>query len=114
RDTVATVSGTDKVILVEKGYDPPVSLEGKSCVYVLHLVSRGRPDELYIGETESIRQRLQQHRAIRKGVKVRALVAPAPNKSAARATETRLISEFKRRGYDIQQDKDQQHQLFAA
>lgn len=114
REAVAAVSGAEKVVLVERGYEPPVSLEGKACVYVLHLVSPGRPDELYIGETESIRQRLQQHRTVRKGVKIRALVAPAPNKSAARSVETRLISEFKRLGYDIQQDKDQQHKLFAA
>ena len=48
--------------VVRSGYDPPVSFEGRCCVYVLVLQRDFFPDSLYVGETESIQQRLKQHR----------------------------------------------------
>ena len=47
---------------VEAGQQPPPSFEGSSCVYLLILRRENQPDTLYIGETESVSQRLQQHR----------------------------------------------------
>ena len=49
-------------MIIEDNYQPPASLEGHSCVYILHLRQGGSPETFYVGETESIRQRLQQHR----------------------------------------------------
>jgi hypothetical protein len=94
--------GVDKTIIVEPGYNPPLILEGKSCVYVLHIqkvlfiyyrilhimnVSNiykyfKKPDEIYVGETESISQRLVQHWMQYKGISVRAAVINVPNKSS--------------------------------
>lgn len=50
------------LMTVRSGYDSPVSYEGNSCVYVLILQRDFFPDSLYVGETESIQQRLKQHR----------------------------------------------------
>ena len=47
---------------VKAKYDPPVSYEGRCCVYILLLKHLDGPDTLYVGETESIQQRLKQHR----------------------------------------------------
>ena len=47
---------------VRPGYNPPSSYEGRCCVYVLVLQRASMPDSVYVGETESIRQRLAQHR----------------------------------------------------
>lgn len=62
-------------ILVEAQYMPPVSMEGRSVLYVLHIYNRkygstfastspdsGIIDTFYVGETESLGQRLTQHR----------------------------------------------------
>jgi hypothetical protein len=55
---------------------PPISMEGRSVLYVLHITNRkygsnfeststvsGIIDTFYVGETESLGQRLTQHRA---------------------------------------------------
>ena len=63
---------------VPGSWDPPLVFERSSCVYVLllrhtdarlnsysdsdYVVAHSKPDMLYVGETESIRQRLAQHR----------------------------------------------------
>lgn len=44
------------------GYDAPVSFEGKTSVYILILQNKLNVSKLYVGETESIRQRLEEHR----------------------------------------------------
>ena len=62
-------------ILVEAQYMPPINMEGRSVLYVLHIYNRkyggtfastspnsGIIDMLYVGETESLAQRLTQHR----------------------------------------------------
>lgn len=51
-----------KMDLVPHEQHPPPSYEGKSCVYLLVLQRSSQPDSVYVGETESIRQRLQDHR----------------------------------------------------
>jgi hypothetical protein len=53
---------------VEARHDPPPSLEGHACVYVLRIPGRalsrgvGAADWFYVGETESVQKRLGQHR----------------------------------------------------
>merc|ERR1711871_562037 len=82
-------------------YAPPASLEGRACVYVLILHDDSNGDRVYVGETESIRQRLHQHRSGPFGrdyPRITALIASSPNKSSARGTETLLISTLKAEG----------------
>ena len=90
--------------------------EGKACVYILVLHGRDKnTDKVYVGETESIRQRLRQHVSQRKGTKITALVTTSPNKSSARGTEALLISRLKQEGYDIEGGgSDDMHVLFAS
>lgn len=74
------------------------------------------PDLLYVGETESVRQRLRQHRdAYRaKGYSFSAAVLAVRDKSAARRVETTLINNLKVRGFDIENDTDSKHVLFST
>jgi hypothetical protein len=59
------------VIIVEAQLMPPVSMEGQSCLYVLHISNRSAAsatsvattDMFYVGETESLSLRVSQHRA---------------------------------------------------
>lgn len=70
---------------------------------------------LYVGETESVRQRLKQHRDHYKalGYSFNAAVVPVSDKSAARRLETSLIHALKGRGFDIENDSDSRHVLFG-
>ena len=74
------------------------------------------PDLLYVGETESIRQRLKQHRDKYKtlGYSFNAAVINVQNKSAARKIETMLINALKAKGLDIENDADSRHVLFSG
>ena len=73
------------------------------------------PDLLYVGETESIRQRLKQHRDHYKtqGYSFNAAVLSVRDKSTARQAETVLINALKSRGLDIENDADSKHVLFS-
>jgi hypothetical protein len=51
-----------RATVVEPEQQPPPAYEGSSCVYLLIVRREEQPDTIYIGETESISQRLQQHR----------------------------------------------------
>ena len=53
---------TLRATVVEADQLSPPTYEGSSCVYLLILRRENQPDTIYIGETESISQRLQQHR----------------------------------------------------
>ena len=49
-------------VVVNTDHTPPASLEGSSCLYILHIYKADAPhvaDHLYVGETESFNQRLQ-------------------------------------------------------
>lgn len=74
------------------------------------------PDLLYVGETESIRQRLKQHRDTYKknGYSFNAAVLSVRDKSLARRVETTLINNLKAKGFDIENDTDSKHVLFSA
>ena len=58
-----STGGVKRHYIVLPDADPPSILEGSSVVYVLHIdFGGGIPALFYVGETESIRQRLAQHR----------------------------------------------------
>eukprot|EP00600_Ochromonadales_sp_CCMP1393_P005358 CAMPEP_0174973808 /NCGR_PEP_ID=MMETSP0004_2-20121128/11451_1 /TAXON_ID=420556 /ORGANISM="Ochromonas sp., Strain CCMP1393" /LENGTH=300 /DNA_ID=CAMNT_0016224305 /DNA_START=156 /DNA_END=1055 /DNA_ORIENTATION=- len=56
----------DNFHIVPFDYVPPVAFEGSSCVYILQVFNphhkENFPDFLYVGETESVLQRFEQHR----------------------------------------------------
>ena len=112
-DTITDESYENHVI-----YAPPASLEGRACVYVLILHGDNNGDRVYVGETESIRQRLHQHRSGSFGKdysRITALIASSPNKSSARGTETLLISTLKAEGYHVDGGgSDGSHRLFGT
>ena len=118
-DTLAVVlrrlSGTRKGIVIPHGFDPPASLEGSACVYILiiHGETARDGDRVYVGETESIRQRLVEHTAARQGTRVTAVVTSAPNKSSARGTESLIIARLRADGYHLEGGSDGSHILFS-
>lgn len=97
-----------QIIFVESQEIPPPSLEGQACVYVLILPSQ----TLYVGETESIRQRLEQHRISRK-ISFNAIIIPAVHKSQARLWEMVLIERFSQLKVSVERDSDKNHVLFS-
>ena len=106
-----------QVVLVEHGFTPPPSLEGRAAVYVLHLVRRGgQPDSLYVGETGSVRQRLHEHRApagrFGDAAVLRAAVVAVGDRSQARRLETALINDLKAQGYDLESSGDGHNILY--
>ena len=92
---------------VAPGFDPTPALEGSACVYVLFLPSSS---SFYVGETDSARQRLAQHRG-KHGQDLEAVVVPVANKSEGRALEGLMIREMKRRGFALFSDKDGQRNV---
>ena len=113
---VQSLAGTKKgVALFEEAYEPAASLEGHSCVYLLLVRKRGSPDAFYVGETETISERVSTHRnKTFKGSNIRGAVVKAPNKSTARLMETRIIGSLKRSGYLVLNDSDGAHSHFGG
>ena len=73
---------------------------------------------MYIGETESLAQRLKQHRqfyqrASNKQNTLTCLAFNVDNKSQARLWETKLIQYFKAQGEVFVHDTDVAHSLFS-
>lgn len=113
--------------ILDGDWQPPIALEGHSCVYILHIsnflsfreeqkITSDKVDLFYVGETESINQRMNQHRKKWKGCIVRAILTPVENKSRARMIETSLIIGLKAQGYKLANDElrgDGAHILFG-
>jgi len=116
RGVLHRLAGTrDGALVLDCDFDPPAAYEGWSCVYVLECRRGDEPPFLYVGETESIRERLATHRRLTFSKHaVRALIAKSPNKSASRLMETLLIKDFKARGLDVQRDSDGSHKKFGS
>jgi len=101
---------------VPSGFDPSSSLEGNACLYILFLPSSPSsplPPSFYVGETNSARQRLAQHRARFDGRReggrekgLEAVVIPLSSKSEARVLEGLLINEMTQRGFPLWSDRD--------
>eukprot|EP01034_Spumella_vulgaris_P021895 gene21895-27972_t len=109
-------SSSNEPVLIASNFEAPASLEGQSCVYVLHIHKQNCQSKLYVGETESVRQRLARHRAqhAQDGWSVDCLAVPVASKSSARSVETRLIKVLKRDGYYLHSGSDATHSLFGS
>lgn len=72
-------------------------------------------DRFYVGETESMMQRLKRHREgyQKEGYAVHAVAVRVNNKSEARNVETLLIKRLKSKGFDIEGGSDERHSLFG-
>ena len=89
---ISCVNGCEGTpVMIPSGWNPPPSLEGSSCVYVLEL--QEDTPRFYVGETDSLSQRLRQHRA--KGGAWSQVFAAAfritEGKSQARNVESLLV-----------------------
>ena len=73
---------TSSIHFVGQGQNPPLKLERQSCVYILHIFKN--PDVFYVGQTNSIVQRLNQHRQTYKQHAIRVMVFPTPNSDIVR------------------------------
>ena len=63
----ATAALASSLAQVAPGFDPSPALEGQACVYLLRVPSgagAASAASFYVGETESIRRRLEQHRCV--------------------------------------------------
>jgi predicted GIY-YIG superfamily endonuclease len=89
-------------ISIPPRWSPPASISNKSCLYMLELAED--PPRYYVGETDSLSQRLRQHRMKggRKWSQCRAFALPVDNKSQARAFESLLIRELARSGFSME------------
>ena len=90
-----------RALQVSPGWSVPATYDGKSAVYVLKLDSE--PRRYYVGETDNLRKRLEQHRS-KGGIwnKLEAFVIPAPQgKSQARMLESRLIRKMASSGFEM-------------
>jgi len=97
-------------------FDPSPSLEGSACLYILFLPSSpssSLPPSFYVGETESVRQRLAQHRTRFEGGReggreggLEALAVPLSHKGEARVLEGLMINALIERGFPLWSDKD--------
>jgi hypothetical protein len=94
---VEDLSGVSAISIPSSWMSPP-SLQGQSCVYILQLKD---PLRYYVGETDNLRKRLEQHRA--KGgcwsTSVAIAVSVSGGKTEARAIESRTIQELARAGF---------------
>ena len=106
-------------VIIEHGWKSPAALEGYSCVYILH-VHMQTNEFIYVGETESLSQRLKQHRQSwrAKHIKIRvAAFQVQEGKSRAREIETSLIRCLKKHGYQLSNSDtggDSTHVLFSG
>ncbi len=122
-DKTFTIEGETReslhIVDIPVGHEPPASIEGQSAVYLLHIhLKKSKGTSLgvfYVGETESLNQRLRQHRMFykRNDCLVHCLAFNVPNKSMARALETKLITTLKSKGYSFDRDSDATHTLFS-
>ena len=99
-----TITGSSSVAIPPLWSAPP-SLEGESCVYILQLKE---PIRYYVGETDNLRQRLEQHRA--KGgswASLEAVAVPVDGgKSEARAFESLMIRQLSQAGFPLESTAD--------
>ena len=100
--------------LTTTNYTTPISLS-LSLTHTHSMYQPSLSDVLYIGETESIRQRFKQHQDSFKKQQYTftAAVLTLSNKSTARRVETTLINNLKKNGYDLMNQSDGHHVLFG-
>jgi predicted GIY-YIG superfamily endonuclease len=86
-------------ISIPPRWSPPAYVANRSCLYLLQLAED--PPRYYVGETDSLSQRLKQHRMKggKKWAQCRAVALLVDNKSQARAIESLLIQELAQSGF---------------
>lgn len=109
-EVLREVSGSDAVVRVPADWQPPPKLSGKSCLYALQLrpshaaaapggdAARLPPTALYVGESDSMGARLQQHRRRHGEQVVECVVVEVESKSRALELEARTIRRLKELG----------------
>ena len=99
------------VFVVLRNEHPPAKVaHGCSVVYVI----RDANGWTYVGETESIANRLNSHRHKYGSDIDCAFVTVAQGKSTARAIETATIRELRRKGVPLKSDFDGSHENFGG
>ncbi|OVA02308.1 GIY-YIG nuclease superfamily [Macleaya cordata] len=89
---------------------PPPSVIGSSCVYVLF-----RPDnKLYVGETDDLEGRVRTHRSKEGMQNVQFLYVVVPGKSVATLLETILINQLPHQGFRLTNVADGKHRNFGT
>ena len=95
--------GKGSSVQIPPSYMSPPSLEGTSCVYILQIGDEENEMRYYVGETDSLSQRLSQHRS--KGKSWSSLSAIAieidEGKSYARSIESLVIKRMARSGFEL-------------
>ncbi|KAK1413663.1 hypothetical protein QVD17_35439 [Tagetes erecta] len=103
-------SGKTKCVLVLPGQCPPPSTIGASSVYVIM-----RPDKkLYVGETDSLEDRIRAHRSKPGMQKASILYFLVSGKSKACQLETLLINQLPNHGFKLTNVADGQHRNFGT
>ena len=105
-EVLRALSGSDHLVQVHADWQPPPRLNGRSCVYVLQLGAKEGAQvsgsavapALYVGESDSIGRRLQQHRRRHAERLVECVLVEVESKSAARELEARTIRRLKELG----------------
>jgi len=105
-EVLRALSGSDHLVQVHADWQPPPRLNGRSCVYVLQLGAKEGAQvsgsavapALYVGESDSIGRRLQQHRRRHADRLLECVLVEVESKSAARELETRTIRRLKELG----------------
>jgi len=106
---LAEVCGSEGIVHVAANWQPPPRLSGRSCVYVLQLrptkngatgaaagaKKRRPPTKLYVGESDAIHRRLQQHRRAHSGAHVECMVCEVESKTQALEFEATTIRRLK-------------------
>ena len=118
-DELLELSGANSALHVPAGHAPPPALAARSCVYVLQVSRDGAPPlpvasavsaadadaatslppALYVGETDSISRRLDEHRRRHgAGAAVECVLVEAGSKTDALSLETRALRRLRQLG----------------
>eukprot|EP00966_Prymnesium_polylepis_P288202 6656854-Prymnesium_polylepis.1 len=110
-DLLRETCGSEAYIHVPLEHEPPPRLSGRSCVYVLQRrTSRSRTSadgtaksgcaeaSLYVGESDSISQRLRQHRSRHRSSSIECVVVEVESKTTALVMEALMIKKLKALG----------------
>ena len=97
-DVLRECSGSNNILRIGPNTQPPPRLSGRSCVYLLQLGSKGQgaaDDALYVGESDSIDRRLQQHRRTHSERRLECVLVEVASKSTALEVEALAIRRLK-------------------
>lgn len=103
------VGSKDRAIRIPPLWSSPPALEGRSCIYILELGNAENGEtRFYVGETDSLRGRLSQHR--NKGGEWKSVTAAAlpiaGGKTQARLVESLLIRKLAKAGFRLESIAD--------